>query len=136
VCANFSTTQSDSTYEWHTPTTGSGNQNRYCHLVQGNTGWGVIVLQEALRACFNQNISVDGQFGPITKNAVMNAQRQINNTFGANIAVDGEYSPQTASWVVGRQVLPNRRRGLRGLRGLRRTPRQCLTGNGTVRPSP
>jgi len=98
VCASWSITQGDNVYEWHTPTSGSGNQNRACSLKQGNTGWGVVVLQEALRACFGQNISADGQFGPLTKNALRNAQSQINSRYGAGIAVDGEYGPQTASW--------------------------------------
>jgi hypothetical protein len=101
VCQGFVVSLTSGSVEYHTPTSLSGNPS--CSLIQGNTGWGVVVLQESLRACFGQNIAVDGDFGPNTKNALMNAQRRINSWsagvgVSANLSVDGEYGPHTASW--------------------------------------
>jgi peptidoglycan hydrolase-like protein with peptidoglycan-binding domain len=98
VCLSYSVNQWVGLYEWHTLTTNSNTLDRACSLKQGNTGLGVIVLQEALKTCFQQNIQIDGQFGTNTKNALKNAQRQINSRYGTSISVDGEYGPQTASW--------------------------------------
>jgi peptidoglycan hydrolase-like protein with peptidoglycan-binding domain len=80
---------------YHNPSIGSGSANYYCSLVRGNTGWGVVVLQEALNSCYGQSLVVDGNFGGLTKEALKAAQRDINRRHGVGIAVDGEYGNQT-----------------------------------------
>ncbi|WP_016697864.1 peptidoglycan-binding domain-containing protein [Actinoalloteichus spitiensis] len=69
------------------PSTASVSWN--CVLGQGNSGVGVRTLQRSLRECNGQSISVDGIYGPATRNAVVNVQRR------ASISADGVYGPQT-----------------------------------------
>jgi hypothetical protein len=101
--------------EYHTPIGyKNGVRTRGCYMQQGSTGPAVLVMQEALNACFGQNISTDGQFGPNTKAALRNAQSYLNSILG-NISVDGEYGPQTASqwfdaayqWPHGHYIVGN-----------------------------
>jgi len=80
---------------YHVPSIGTDSGNYYCSLVQGNTGWGVVVLQEALWSCYEQPIDNDGIFGTLTKEALKNAQRIINQRSDPDIVVDGEYGNQT-----------------------------------------
>ncbi|UAC02466.1 peptidoglycan-binding protein [Dactylosporangium vinaceum] len=98
ACASYTVDPIDARTEFHTPTSAYGNHQRSCSLLQGASGWGVVVLQEALYACFGQNISRDGSFGPATKQALKNAQGEINSRYGAGLATDGEYGPNTAKW--------------------------------------
>ncbi|MEU6633286.1 peptidoglycan-binding domain-containing protein [Streptomyces parvus] len=48
-------------------------------------------LQQSLRECYQRNISVDGAFGPATREALLQVQRRV----GA--ATDGVYGPETRS---------------------------------------
>jgi len=85
----------------HIPSYGANTANYNCVLGQGNRGIAVVVLQEALWSCYGQNIARDGDFGPITKEAVKNAQRRINQIYPgrANLSVDGVFGPHTSSWM-------------------------------------
>ena len=62
-------------------------------LCEMDTGAGdqdaVAVLQQSLVDCHGQTVTVDGQYGPQTADAVVAVQRQ------AGIAPDGEYGPAT-----------------------------------------
>ena len=49
----------------------------------------VKALQQNLNICYQQQLTVDGAFGPATKSALMAAQRKIG------IAADGVYGPIT-----------------------------------------
>ncbi|WP_406069248.1 peptidoglycan-binding protein [Micromonospora sp. NBC_01638] len=101
--------------EMHVPTLGWQDGNKTCYLKYGNSNSAVKVLQEALNNCYSQSLRLDGQYGTNTRNAVLYAQRQINDTWAwANIAEDGEYGPQTRAWmgfaifgVNGGPVIPN-----------------------------
>jgi peptidoglycan hydrolase-like protein with peptidoglycan-binding domain len=70
-----------------------------CILRQGNRNDAVTVLQRALRYCHGYDISVDGEYGPQTRRAVLGIQQWANGSFGAGIAEDGEYGPQTRDWT-------------------------------------
>jgi peptidoglycan hydrolase-like protein with peptidoglycan-binding domain len=72
----------------------SGTLN--CLLRQGDyNNKGVMALQRNLNICYNQGISIDGDFGPGTEAALMNAQRWMKVVHGKDIAVDGVYGPET-----------------------------------------
>lgn len=60
-----------------------------CFLAQGDNSTAVIALQNAMRVCYFQPVAVDGDFGPQTKRALINVQRQLG------ITADGVYGPQT-----------------------------------------
>ncbi|MFI6288134.1 peptidoglycan-binding domain-containing protein [Streptomyces sp. NPDC051018] len=68
------------------PMSGSGT---HCHLQQGYASPAVKVLQQSIRRCYGINIAADGQFGPLTRNAVATVQRR------EGIPADGVYGPQT-----------------------------------------
>ncbi|MEU7974380.1 peptidoglycan-binding domain-containing protein [Micromonospora sp. NPDC005553] len=101
--------------EMHVPTVGWQDRNKTCYLKYGNSNSAVKVLQEALNNCYSQSLRLDGQYGTNTRNAVLYAQRVINDTWSwADIAEDGEYGPQTRAWmgfatfgVNGGPVIPN-----------------------------
>lgn len=65
------------------------NNNLDCVLGQGSSGNAVRALQNALRKCNGQNITVDGNFGAGTRQAVINVQ----NAYG--LTADGVYGRQT-----------------------------------------
>lgn len=56
-------------------------------LRQGNKGAQVKLLQEDLNFLYNANLALDGQFGPLTKQAVINFQGKNN------LVKDGIYGP-------------------------------------------
>jgi hypothetical protein len=60
-----------------------------CFLAQGDTSPAVVALQHAMRVCYFQAVAIDGDFGPHTKQALINLQRQLG------ITADGVYGPQT-----------------------------------------
>lgn len=64
------------------------------YLVEGASGNDVVWLQNHLNFYAKQNLSVDGQFGPGTKTAVLNWQR----FFG--LTVDGEAGEQTQRSII------------------------------------
>jgi len=75
--------------------------NLWCVLSQGdNNNWGVVALQNALRECYNQNIALDGDFGPATRQALVNAQTWEVYVYGERIAIDGIYGPDTKSAML------------------------------------
>ncbi|GAA1796897.1 hypothetical protein GCM10009682_18230 [Luedemannella flava] len=61
-----------------------------CTLSYGDSGDDVRQLQWILNYCYKKSLSVDGQFGPKTRTALMQAQDT------ENVKVDGIYGPQTA----------------------------------------
>ena len=92
-CNSFITPEARPVGYMHVP---SRDGSKECILNFGSQGIAVVVLQEAAVHCYNQEIAVDGKFGPATKEAVKNVQRKINEESSwANIAVDGAYGPQT-----------------------------------------
>ncbi|MFD8263391.1 peptidoglycan-binding protein [Streptomyces griseoluteus] len=60
-----------------------------CNLVQGTNSVGVRQLQTTLNKCYRAGLVEDGDFGPATRNALINAQR------AAGTPADGEYGPNT-----------------------------------------
>ncbi|MEV6323785.1 peptidoglycan-binding domain-containing protein [Nocardia sp. NPDC051787] len=66
------------------PTDGGG-----CTLRQGDSGDAVKALQVALKQCYGHNLSIDGQFGPRTRDALITAQKN------AGTAADGIYGRNT-----------------------------------------
>ncbi len=52
-------------------------------------------LQNTLRMCYQQGIALDGDFGPATRQALMNAQTWEREVRRQNVATDGVYGPRT-----------------------------------------
>lgn len=102
TCTSYTTYYAPYTtsYVVHVPTAGSQSGNGNCQLKQGNKGDGVTVLQRSLKYCEGYNISIDGDYGPQTKNAVAAWQRQMNGDYNAGLAVDGEFGPHTRDWTT------------------------------------
>src|SRR4051812_1372038 len=67
----------------------SGGGSTACFLAQGDNSSAVLALQNAMRTCYFQGITVDGDFGPNTKQALINVQHQLG------IKADGVYGVQT-----------------------------------------
>lgn len=67
----------------------NGSVNSSCVMGIGANSGGVVILQTALRLCFGQSLSLDGDFGPQTRTALRNVQRSIG------VADDGVYGPTT-----------------------------------------
>ncbi|WP_246212198.1 peptidoglycan-binding domain-containing protein [Streptomyces abyssomicinicus] len=61
-----------------------------CTLRQNDQGSGVRALQRSLKYCYQQNIAVDGSFGPATFIALKNAQSKL-----AGVDSDGVYGYYT-----------------------------------------
>ena len=61
-----------------------------CLLGQGAVNNGVASLQDALKTCYRKNISIDSNFGPQTKAALVAVQSSLH------ITADGVYGPQSA----------------------------------------
>lgn len=66
-----------------------------CGLRQGDNNFAVVALQNMLVNCYNQKLKLDGDFGPATKQALLNAQTWHNALYGDNIAMDGIYGPES-----------------------------------------
>ena len=60
-----------------------------CQLSEGNSGAGVKAMQRGLNACYDAGITVDGQFGPKTRSALIAVQKRIN------VSADGIFGPET-----------------------------------------
>lgn len=101
TCTSWSTAYAPHTtdYVLHIPTAGYQTYNDHCVLKQGNRNDAVKVLQRALRYCSGYNISIDGDYGPQTRAAVLDLQRRTNATYPAYLEEDGEYGPDTYNWV-------------------------------------
>jgi murein L,D-transpeptidase YcbB/YkuD len=78
------------------PTVGNGSGNWHCQLGLGNDSVAVSRLQIALDSWCNLSagLTVDGDYGPLTQQAVRNVQ----HAYG--ITVDGIYGPQTAYTIL------------------------------------
>ncbi|MFE2294306.1 peptidoglycan-binding protein [Streptomyces sp. NPDC059452] len=91
TCTTLVTTNMGSQYWADQPSTNSWSTN--CVLSQGSQGLAVRALQQSLKNCVDSwtrtNITVDGQFGPLTAQAVRRAQAKYGS------AVDGVYGPNT-----------------------------------------
>ena len=72
------------------PTVLDGTATPLCEMDAGDGDQdAVAVLQQSLVHCHGQTVTIDGQYGPQTAEAVTAVQRQ------AGIAPDGEYGPAT-----------------------------------------
>ncbi|MBO0732400.1 MAG: peptidoglycan-binding protein [Acidimicrobiaceae bacterium] len=76
------------------PTIGSNTHNDNCELGVGNTSNGVRALQITLNGCYGQHLALDGIYGPLTRAAVVYAQRHSGDP-----VVDGIYGPQTGFYL-------------------------------------
>jgi peptidoglycan hydrolase-like protein with peptidoglycan-binding domain len=73
------------------PTVGTGTGDDNCNLEVGDSSTAVARLQIALNSFCNLSagLQVDGNYGPLTQQAVRNVQSHYN------VHVDGEYGPVT-----------------------------------------
>ena len=71
------------------PTIGTTVRSFDCLLGVGNANPAVGDLQNALNACYGAGLSVDNNFGSLTKAALEVAQRKVA------VTPDGVYGPQT-----------------------------------------
>ncbi|WP_181155901.1 MULTISPECIES: peptidoglycan-binding protein [unclassified Microbacterium] len=65
--------------------------SKSCTLRSGNKNDGVAWLQVALNSCYGKNLATDGDFGPATRNALIQVQQAIG------VVADGIYGPNTQS---------------------------------------
>ncbi|MGC9379473.1 peptidoglycan-binding domain-containing protein [Streptomyces sp. MH13] len=91
TCTTAVLTNMGGHYYANQPSTNSWSTN--CLLSQGNQGYAVEALQRSLKRCVNawtqNNVVVDGIYGPKTAQAVRYAQAKYG------VAVDGVYGPDT-----------------------------------------
>jgi len=102
TCTSWSTYYAAYTtsYVIHVPSAGYQTGTLRCVLKRGNRNDAVRVLQRGLNQCRGyDNVAEDGDYGPITRAAVLDTQQWANGSFGAGIAEDGEYGPQTKDWI-------------------------------------
>jgi len=73
---------------------------------------GVWAMQQMLKRCYNQDIVIDGTFGPQTKSALLNAQTWAKYVeHQVNLDVDGVYGPETQNalrWPMTTEPYSNR----------------------------
>ena len=60
-----------------------------CNLVQGDNSAAVRQLQHTMNFCYLEHLSEDGDFGSLTKAALIRTQQK------AGTAADGQYGPNT-----------------------------------------
>jgi peptidoglycan hydrolase-like protein with peptidoglycan-binding domain len=77
------------------------SQSWRCQLYQGlSNNWAVKALQSDINTCYGTTftggvaLSVDGNFGPLTRQALKNVQ-----AYHRNLLVDGVYGPNTAAEI-------------------------------------
>lgn len=75
------------------PTIGQNTHQDNCELGLGNNSGAVAWLQFDLNQCYGENLAQDGNYGPLTKEAVQDAQA------AAGIPQDGVYGPQTRDHI-------------------------------------
>lgn len=93
-CTSGEQLVNDSGHFVDVPSTSTGSLD--CELGLGNQSLAVQLLQYDLNGCYGQSLSVDGIYGPLTQEAVVDAQQ------AAGIPADGIYGPQTRdhiNWV-------------------------------------
>ncbi|MFD7704307.1 peptidoglycan-binding protein [Streptomyces caelestis] len=66
-----------------------GTSTVNCNMVQGTNSPAVQKLQYSMNLCYGENLSLDGDFGPATKAALIRTQRK------AGTPADGQYGPNT-----------------------------------------
>ena len=77
------------------PSTFDNTLNEDCLMSLGSFGHGVIALQDTLNNCYpGNNLTEDSNFGPLTRQALENAQRT------EHITADGVYGPQTRDHLL------------------------------------
>jgi Putative peptidoglycan binding domain len=90
TCAGTSLAKSLLGYLIRIPTVGNATPNQWsCILGPGDDSTAVSRLQIDLNNCFGDDLTVDGDYGPLTEAAVEGAQRK------EGVTVDGIYGPQT-----------------------------------------
>jgi peptidoglycan hydrolase-like protein with peptidoglycan-binding domain len=60
-----------------------------CLLSQGDRGDGVLRLQMSMNWCYGKHLTEDGDFGPLTRSALVSVQRTVGTS------ADGVYGPKT-----------------------------------------
>ena len=71
------------------PSTSGNSGNFNCIDGIGNAGGAVTELQESMNLCRGENLTVDGQYGPLTAAAMKRAQKALG------VTQDGVYGPIT-----------------------------------------
>jgi peptidoglycan hydrolase-like protein with peptidoglycan-binding domain len=101
ICTSYTSyhTWYSGSSEMRVPTAGYQTGKANCILRYGNNNFGVHVLQESLRECWDHSITIDGVYGPQTRGAILAIQRNANSGYGAGIDEDGIYGPQTRNWM-------------------------------------
>jgi hypothetical protein len=102
TCTSWTTYTSflGSSFVVHVPSAGFQSGRIDCMLWQGHANDAVTVLQRALRYCHGRNISIDGEYGPQTRSAVLWFQQHINDVTGGGALIeDGIYGPETKNWM-------------------------------------
>ena len=101
TCTNAVSVTADSSGDTHAVVPGASNGVSWnpgeCQLSQGNSGAGVKAMQRGLNACYSAGLTVDGQFGPNTRSALIAVQKRIG------VTADGIFGPQTRGtmyWMV------------------------------------
>jgi hypothetical protein len=82
-------TPSNSVYTYIPDFESATRDTNVCYLEQGTSGLAVRTLQTSLKQCYGKSITVDGQFGPATYNALLQVQRSVG------VTIDGVYGPGT-----------------------------------------
>ncbi|WP_238019182.1 hypothetical protein KZZ52_09705 [Dactylosporangium sp. AC04546] len=84
------------------------NGNEHCWMQTGHTGWGVRILQMSLKYCYGDylrsigfpyQVDDDGQFGPITKEALRQVQKLEDTRVPWDVTADGVYGWVTANSI-------------------------------------
>jgi peptidoglycan hydrolase-like protein with peptidoglycan-binding domain len=88
-CTGFTTVADIVGGPVNVPSVGNGTGNLNCLLGQGNVSGAVSTLQFTLNQCYGSGLTIDGNFGPLTRAALEAAQRR------EGITADGVYGPQT-----------------------------------------
>jgi murein L,D-transpeptidase YcbB/YkuD len=88
-CAGATKLNHQGSYFYYRPSTAPASGNYNCILGLGSSGSGVVALQQAANLCYGQGLTVDGEYGPRTRDAVRNIQRFHG------ISADGVFGPVT-----------------------------------------
>ncbi|MGW1295886.1 peptidoglycan-binding domain-containing protein [Streptomyces sp. NPDC002533] len=109
TCNTIKKTSNGNMHSFLPATTGGSTS---CLLATGNSGSPVSTLQTTLNKCYGKgaggwdigiSITVDGDFGTLTKNALKKVQQKLKDTKNYSGAVDGIYGPQTRTAMHHRQ---------------------------------
>jgi hypothetical protein len=92
-CTGYSTLRGTGGNYMLIPTIGNATGRDNCDLGPGNNSNAVVILQDTLNNCYGQNLATDGNYGPLTQEAVEDAQQAVH------IPADGVYGPQTRDHI-------------------------------------